>query len=222
MPFSPVLTLHICGAIVGLLSGSAALSFRKGSRPHRTSGNVFFISMLVMSASASYMAVMKQQLINAIVGVLTFYMVATAWAAVKRKAGEIGAFEFGAMLVALADGAAALIFGLQAANSATGLRDGYPGVAYFIFGSVALLAAALDIRMLTRGGVAGAQRIARHLWRMCFAFLITVMSFFIGKQRLFPEAILRTHLNTVPVIIVAALMIFWLVRVRFTNVYKRT
>src|SRR6266849_10917568 len=99
--------------------------------------------------------------------------------------------------------------------------SGFPGVAYFIFGSVALLAAALDIRMLTRGGVAGAQRIARHLWRMCFTFLITVMSFFIGKQRLFPEAILRTHLNTVPVIIVAALMIFWLVRVRFTNVYKR-
>jgi hypothetical protein len=36
MTYSPVLVLHICGAIVGLLSGSAALFFRKGSRLHRT------------------------------------------------------------------------------------------------------------------------------------------------------------------------------------------
>jgi len=33
-----------------------------------------------------------------------------------------------------------------------------------------LLAAAGDIRMLVRGGVFGAKRIVRHLWRMCFGF----------------------------------------------------
>ena len=105
MRFSPLLSLHICAAIIGLLSGSAALVFRKGSRLHRAAGNVFFVSMLSMSLSAVYMAFMKSETINVVVGVLTFYMVATGWMTVRHKEGETGPFEFGAMLVASADGA---------------------------------------------------------------------------------------------------------------------
>jgi hypothetical protein len=221
MKISPLLLLHICGAVVGLLSGSAALFLRKGSCWHRRTGNVFFISMLIMSGSASYLAIQKSQLINAIVGVLTFYMVATGWLTVMRKEGQAGLLEFGFLLVALADGAAASFFGWQAAHSATGVKDGYPALAYFIFGSFALLGSALDVRMFLRGGVSGALRIARHLWRMCFALLITVLSFFLGKQRLFPESVVKTHLNLLPIVIVAVSMIFWLCRVLFTNAYKQ-
>jgi uncharacterized membrane protein len=221
MKFSLVLVVHICGAILGLLSGTPALFSQKGSRLHRASGNVFFSSMLAMTASAVYIAVAKQQLINIIVGVLTFYLVATGWAAIKRNAGKIGLFELGALFVALADVTCAFLFGWQATISADGLRDGYPAAAYFVFGSIALLAAALDVNMLIRGGLSGAPRIARHLWRMCFAFLITVLSFFIGKQRLFPDAIVRRHLNAAPVLLVAAVMFYWLFRVLLTNRYKK-
>jgi uncharacterized membrane protein len=221
MKFSPFLILHICGAVIGLLSGAPALFSRKGSRLHRSSGNIFFISMLVMTASAAYLAFAKHQLINAIVGVLTFYLVATGWMAIKRNAGEIGLFEFGALLVALADVTCAFLFGWQATISVNGLRDGYPAAGYFVFGSIALLAAALDVNMLMRGGLTGAQRIARHLWRMCFAFLITVLSFFVGRQSLFPAAIVRTHLNALPVLLVAAVMFYWLYRVLFTNKYRK-
>jgi uncharacterized membrane protein len=220
MSFSPLLVLHICAATITVPSGSAALLFRKGSRRHRAAGNVFFISMLIMSASGAYMGFMKQQTINVVVGVLTFYLVATAWAAVKRKEGEIGLFEFAAMLVASAVGAAALIFGSEAANSATGLKDGFPAAGYFVFGSVALFSAAGDVRMVLRGGVSGRQRIARHLWRMCFALLIAALSLFLGKQQHFPEAIRKTHLLNVPIILIAVSMIFWLVRVRFSGAYK--
>jgi len=175
----------------------------------------------VMTASAAYLAIAKQQLINIIVGVLTFYLVATGWAAIKRDAGEIGHFEFGALFIALADVACAFLFGWQATNRADGLRDGYPAAVYFVFGSIALLAAALDVNMLIRGGLSGAHRMARHLWRMSFAFLITVLSFFVGKQRLFPDAIVRTHLNAVPVLLVAAVMFYWLFRVLLTNKFKK-
>jgi hypothetical protein len=217
---SPLLVLHISAATITVPAGSAALFFRKGSRRHRAAGNAFFISMLIMCATGAYMGFMKQQAINVVVGVLTFYLVATAWLVVKRKEGETGLFEFGAMLVAMAVGAAGLIFGSEAANSATGLKDGFPAVAYFVFGSVALFSAAGDVRMFLRGGVSGAERIARHLWRMCFALLIAALSLFLGKQQHFPEAIRKTHLLNVPIILIAASMIFWLVRVRFSNAYK--
>ena len=90
----------------------------------------------------------------------------------------------------------------------------------FFLGSAALLAAAGDLRMLVRGGVLGRQRIVRHLWRMCFSFFIATGSFFIGQPQVFPAFIRRTNLLFIPGILPLVLMIFWLIRVRFTKAYK--
>lgn len=211
---------HISMGAVGLLSGAAALSFRKGSRLHRAAGNIFFPSMLIMSAIGAYGSLYVPEMISVVAGVLTFYLVATAWMTVMRKEGETGLFEFGAVLVALAVAAAGFIFGLEAANSETGLKDGFPAGPHFFFGAVALLAAALDIRMILRGGVFGAQRIVRHLWRMCFALFIAAASLFLGQPQVFPESIRETQILYAPVIVVVVLMVFWLFRVLFTNWYK--
>jgi hypothetical protein len=79
---------------------------------------------------------------------------------------------------------------------------------------------ALDLRMILRGGVFGAQRIARHLWRMCVALLITAASFFLGQQQVFPAPLRGSPFPFVPEITVLGLLIFWLVRVRCTNWFK--
>jgi len=92
---------------------------------------------------------------------------------------------------------------------------------FFFLGSVALLSAAGDVRMLVRGGVFGAHRIVRHLWRMCFGLFIATGSFFIGQPQVFPAFIRKTNLLLVLGILPLILMIFWLIRVRFTNAYKR-
>lgn len=52
MPFSALLTIHIVAGIMGILSGTAALSFRKGSRRHALAGKIFVASMLTMAAAA--------------------------------------------------------------------------------------------------------------------------------------------------------------------------
>ena len=91
----------------------------------------------------------------------------------------------------------------------------------FFLGFVALLAAAGDVRMLVRGGVFGRQRIVRHLWRMCFSFFIATGSFFIGQPQVFPAFIRRTNLLFILGILPLVLMIFWLIRVRFTKTYNR-
>jgi hypothetical protein len=38
MPYSPILLVHISAGTLGLLSGTAAMFFRKGSPPSRTGG----------------------------------------------------------------------------------------------------------------------------------------------------------------------------------------
>jgi hypothetical protein len=222
MNYSLLLTLHISGAIIGLLSGTAALSFRKGSRPHRTAGNVFFVSMLIMSATgAGIAAFLKPNMGNVFGGVITFYLVATGWLTVLRRERETGLLEFGLLLVALAAGAGGLLYAWGAASSATGLKDGYPPAPYLMFGTLGLMSAAADVRMLLRGGVSGAPRIARHLWRMCVAFLIAALSFFLGKQQHFPQAIRGSLFLNLPMLLIVVAMIYWLLRVRFTNVYRK-
>ncbi|HWX79506.1 MAG TPA: hypothetical protein VNZ02_05435 [Steroidobacteraceae bacterium] len=222
MALSPVLFVHICAAILGLLSGFAALFFRKGSRLHRMSGNVFFVSMLSMSTSATYLALGKSQVTNALVGTLTFYMAATAWLTVKRKERHTDLSDSGLTLIALVVGVAALVFGWKTANSAAGLdNDGIPAVAYFVLASIALLAAGLDVRMFSRGGLTATNRIARHLWRMCFALLITTVSFFNGERsKVLPDVIRETPLHDIPVIVVAISLVFWLMHVLFTSRYR--
>jgi uncharacterized membrane protein len=222
MALSTILFVHICAAIIGLLSGFAALFFPKGSRLHRISGNVFFVSILSMSASATHLALGKSQMTNALVGTLTFYMVATAWLTVKRKERHTDLSDSGLTLIALAVGIAALVFAWKAASNATGLsNDGIPAVAYVVLASIALLAAGLDVRMFSRGGLTDVHRIARHLWRMCFALLITTVSFFNGaRSKVLPDVIRETPLHDLPVLVVAISLVFWLIRVLFTSAYK--
>src|SRR5712692_2368758 len=173
MPLAPLLVFHISAGTLGLLAGAAALSFRKGSRRHRVTGNVFVVSMLGLAASGAYLGFIKNQMLNGMMGVLTLYLVATAWWTARRRDGEVGIFDLGALIVPLAVGAGLASYGLEALNSQTGSKGGFPAQAYFVFGSLALLFAAGDIRMFMRGGVSGPHRIARHLWRMCFALFIS-------------------------------------------------
>lgn len=220
MSFSPALLFHVCSGSVALLSGAAAMSFRKGSHRHGVAGNVFVIAMLGLSASGAYLGFTRHQALNGLMGVLTFYLVTTAWLTARRRDGETGIFDFAALLVPLAVAASLLTYGVEAANSQTGAKDGYPAAAYFIFASLALIFAAGDIRMLVRGGVSGRHRIARHLRRMCVGFFISTGSFFLGQQQVFPTAVRETNILFVPAILPLVLMIFWLFRVRFSNAYR--
>jgi hypothetical protein len=204
-----------------MLSGFVAVFLRKGSRRHGVAGNVFVVAMLCLSASGVYLAVMKSQPGNILGGTLTFYLVATAWMTARRRDGEPGVFDWGALLVVSAVAALNVTWGFQAATSPARLKHDYPPGPYFFLGSVALLASVGDVRMFVRNGISGTQRIARHLWRMCFALFIAAASIFLARQQIFPAFLRKTGalflLSFLPLI----LMIFWLVRVRFVNAYKK-
>lgn len=217
----PLLVFHIFAGISALLSGSVAMSFRKGSRSHRMAGNVFVISMLCMASGAVALALMKSQVTNIVGGILTFYLVGTAWATARYENGQTGIFDWVALSVALALGVVQFTFGFEAAFSQTGLQYGYPAAMHLTMGSTTLLAAAGDLRMLARRGVFGVQRIARHLWRMCFALFFASGSFFLGQQKVFPAFLRGSALLLILAFLPLLLMIFWLIRVRFANAYKR-
>jgi hypothetical protein len=93
-------------------------------------------------------------------------------------------------------------------------------VPYFVFASFAAFAIAADFKVILHGGISGAQRIARHLWRMCFALFFAAAFFFLGQQGSMPRFMHGSPLLFIPALAPLVLMFFWLFRVRFTNWFK--
>ena len=221
MLFSPLLPVHISAGVVGILSGTAAMSFRKGSPRHALAGKIFVIAMMTMSSSAVYLAFMKHQMGNVLGGTFAFYLVTTAWLTAKRGDGETSLFDWGTLLIPSLVGIGLWISGLRMVYGHVKSTDGVPVRMHFFMGSVMLLAAAGDIRMLVRGGVFGAKRIVRHLWRMCFGLFVATGSFFLGQQQVFPAWLRGSPALFVPALLPLALLIFWLFRVWFTSTYQK-
>ena len=228
----PLLVLHITGGVVAMFAGAAAMSFRKGSRAHRVAGDVFVVSMIVLGAFAVPLALMKHDMGNVFGGLIAIYMVATAWVTAKWQDRKVGALDWIGFLFVLVIGSLMVIHGIQKATGRVA-EDGVPFFMDLFMGTVILLASAGDLRMLLHG-ISGRRRIARHLWRMCFGWFIAAGSFFMGPNnrplRLLAsvglrQQILRTVLRQEVLLFLTVVpllfLIFWMIRVRFTNTYKK-
>ncbi len=212
---TPDVMFHAAAGGIGILSGVAALVVRKGSGPHRMAGNIFTAAMITTGISAVYLGLTRDQGGNAVGGVLVVYMLATAWVTAKRRDNESGLFETGAFVISSLGAVGALWFTLQAIANGTALMGGVPGI---IMSAVAALTAGLDLSVVLRRGLAGKQRIARHLWRMHLGFFAAVGSFFPGQLQFFPEFIQQvrpTILLFIPAFTIIGLMFYWLIRVLF-------
>ena len=209
------LAIHvICGAL-GIGFGFVALYSAKGARLHRKSGMLFVYAMLVMALVGATLAVVmnKAAASNTPMGLLTAYLVITGLTTVHSPATRSRQLDLGLMLVALAVGLALVTFGAAAVASPTGTLEGMPAFPYFLLGSIALMSSIGDLRMIRAGGLQGAPRLTRHLWRMCLALLIAA-TFFLGPTRRIPEVLRIPALLPVPVLAVLVTMLYWLWRVR--------
>jgi len=205
-----------------LLSGAAAMALAKGSPPHRVAGTVFALAMLTTAGSAVILAGFVRPTMPAFVeGLLAFYLAASAWATVLHRERTTNLADHAILFIGLGAAAAGVTIGLEAAHSPKGLKEGIPAAFFYAFAAIAALGAAFDLKVIAQGGIAGRNRITRHLWRMTTAFFLAVVNFFAGNgAKIFPAEIVRTKLLLVPVLITLALLIFWIIRVRLTNWYK--
>jgi uncharacterized membrane protein len=220
MLYSPLLPVHISAGILGILSGTAALIFRKGSPRHALAGKVFVAAMLTMASAAVYLAVLKHQPGNASAGILAFYLILTGWLTARRADRETRRYDWAALAIPVALGALTWMNGIRVLRSGATSENGVPVGMSFFTGTVMLLAGAGDLRMLMRGGVFGAKRMVRHLWRMCFGLFIATGSFFLGQQQVFPQWLQGSPLLFVPALLPLVLLIFWVLRVWFGKTFR--
>ena len=213
------LALHIGGGSIAILSGYGALFLEKGERLHRLFGKIFVIAMLLMATLGTVLSIPIHQRGNIGAGILAAYLVATAWMTVRRKEGTVGRFEKIVVLIPLGVTVLFLIWGMQATMNG-GHLDGYRSPLYYVFAFIAALFASLDFNVIRQGGISGVQRIARHLWRMCFALFFAAGSFFLGQQKVMPAFMHGSPILLALGLAPLAIMIFWLVRVRIGNRFR--
>lgn len=224
----PAYALHIGGGTVGLAAGTVAVFARKGGRLHRAAGKLFVVSMLVMAVFAFFLAVVLPDQVNLFISAFVLYLVVTAWMTVWRAEGSIGVAEKLALIVAIILLAPFAILSFQLAVGAPPLfkstvaLEGPVLVAIYGFTTVLAIAAISDAKVVIAGGISGPPRIARHLWRMCLGLMLATGSAFTnGLPRLLPGAHHVPPAFFLPQLLPLGLLIFWMIRVRFTGWFKQ-
>ncbi len=207
------LFLHIVAGALGLGAGYVALAAAKGGRLHRRSGAVFVWGMVVLGLTGAGIAAATSVEVSVVAGLTAAYLVVTALTTVRPRTPFTRRIDRVAMVVGLANGFAAA--GMGTTLLVTGQTwDGMPAFPFFVVGLPALLGGLGDIRVLRLDGLVGVARLTRHLWRMSYALLIAALSFFLGQVQVIPEVLRHPALLAAPVLVVLAVMLYWLRLVR--------
>ena len=205
-----LLETHIVAGALALILGAVALLARKGARLHRRSGQLFVSAMLVMGITAAVLG-------NTGGGLMSSYFVVTALTTVRPLTAWTRWVNVSALVVAVVLALGSVGKGFEAFGNAGGVRNGVPFFMLFFIGTVMTIAAVGDVRVMRSGPLRGGPRLARHLWRMCFALFIAAGSFFSIQARvarLLPELFTTPGMRVLPIALIFIAMFYWLWRVR--------
>jgi uncharacterized membrane protein len=207
---NPILPIHIAAGGLALILGAVALSVKKGGTVHRRSGLLFVYAMLVMATGAAILG-------NVGGGLMTIYFVVTALTTVRPVSPWTRRINVAALIVVAGLVLLDILGGVKAFNSPRGALNGVPFAMFFFLATIMTLAALGDVRIMRSGPPRGGPRLARHLWRMCFALFIAAGSFFSIRERvakILPDPLTTAPMRMLPILLIFGAMFYWLWRVR--------
>jgi len=211
-----LLPIHIAAGGLAIALGAVALSVKKGGALHRRSGLLFVCAMLVMGSSASTLGFRKSATDgNVFAGFIVAYFVITALTTVRPASPWTRVMNGVALTFGLGLAVVCLVGGVKGVNNPGLSPGGVPfrtiGVMSFVLATVLLLGAIGDVRIMRFGPIHGAPRLARHLWRMCFALFIAAGSFFSIRERvatILPEPFTTAPMRALPILLLFSVMFY--------------
>ncbi|MGQ7847361.1 hypothetical protein ACUNV4_22920 [Granulosicoccus sp. 3-233] len=219
MDTSIVMQLHALTGSATVCSGAAALILRKGSRPHRTSGRIFTVSMLLMGlvvAASTWLLPGSVSATGLLFTAFMCYLVISAWSSVNHQANRLSVLDHAAPVVALSIAAAGFGLGLHTHSILADASQATQRQACIFFAILATLSMGLDLNNLRIGGVQDRHRIIRHVWRMHCALFFATSTLFTGPGSvLLPESLRGNPLLLIPQILVVCLALYWIFRLLF-------
>ena len=209
------LAVHFAAGLVSIVAGTIALSVAKGGRLHKRAGLAFTLGMIILGVTAAGIGTYENVPSQVFAGLLVVYLVFTAMSTVRPLTGIGQRVNIVLMVLAFAYAFASLYGGITEWLDPTVEVVGRPRVVPpLVIGTVILLAAIGDLRSIRAGGLRGTRRLARHLWRMCFALFVATGSFFIGQMKFIPEPVRIVPLLLVLGFAPIVFLFYWMWRVR--------
>jgi hypothetical protein len=149
-------------------------------------------------------------------GLVTAYFVFTAWTAIRPLPGGGRRVAIALMVFVFAMSVLGYLGIFTALAKGESRVGGVPAPMLFFTSTVTLLAAIGDFKVIRAGSIQGTKRIARHLWRMCFALFIANGSF---VAQLFTMKYVPDALRSLPMILVLSIgplvvLLYWMWRIR--------
>jgi uncharacterized membrane protein len=217
-----LLPIHVAAGALAIVLGFTALFVKKGGYLHRRSGMLFVYAMLVMGVTASILEYLRSAAAtNVVAALMSVYFAGTALTTVRRPSRWTRAINVAALTVAAGLAFVSIVGGVKYVSNPGLAPGGVPfrtiGVMSLILATVLILAAAGDVRIMRSGMPRGGPRLARHLWRMCFALFIAAASFFSIRERvakILPELFTTGPMRALPILVLFGAMFYWLWRVR--------
>jgi hypothetical protein len=206
-----LLPIHIAAGGLALVLGAVALLARKGGAVHRR-----------MAATAAMIGFRTSPTDpNVFAGVMVAYFVGTALMTVRPVSAWTRRINVAALAVVVMLALGAIVSGIERVQNPGLSPGGVPfrtiGVMSFILAGAMILCAIGDVRLIRSGMPRGGPRLARHLWRMCFALFIAAGSFFSIRERVatvLPEPFTTGPMRALPIVLLFAAMFYWLWRLR--------
>ena len=207
------LAFHVGTGLIAMVAGFIAIALRKGGRWHRRSGLVFAYAMIATGITATGISLYEGK--ETFTGGLTAaYLVFTAFTTVRPLRGAGRQVDIALMVLAFTLAAWGYLGAFTALGRPGKQIEGVPVGMLFFMTTIVLLAAIGDARMIRAGGVQGARRLARHLWRMSFGLFIASGSFLLGQMKFIPEQIRIVPLIFVLAVSPLVMLLYWMWRVR--------
>jgi uncharacterized membrane protein len=191
--FQIILGLHIAGGFSGLLSGTIAIAAKKGSKPHKIAGKIFFWGMLGASIAALVLSNLPshENIFLFAVGGFTLYMICSGYRIVFLKRQfktSAPAFSLMDYLISLFGfGFGLFLVYLAAVNIFKGNNFGLvPGV----FGLICLNYARMDFKMLFQKKSLKEIWMPNHITRMMGAMIASYTAFLVVNVKMQPAWVL--------------------------------
>lgn len=214
---SILLGIHIVFSSLALVAGVGALGLRKGGLGHRNSGKIFVVAMVIMGGTSAWLAAVHGVWLDMMSGLLVCYLVTSSWLTMRPRSRHLA---IGVMLLGVGLVLGYLVVGWVALQSGERRPGVPPGVGLF-FATIVTLAVVQDCRLLMGRALTIRQRLARHLWRMCFALFMATVSFFISRAHLFPEAMQTSGVLVLLGVSPMLGMVFWFLWIRRETVIAK-
>lgn len=183
------LSVHITAGMLALLCGLLAMLLKKGSKPHRLAGKIYFWGMSVVFVTAVIMSLYHEIPFLLMIAVFSFYGAVTGyrvlyWA--KKNGNGVQWFDWAAGFCNGIFCAALLVYGIMK------LLDGNTsfGIIAMVFASFGIAGSVRDIRNFRMKTTRPGFRIGSHIGNMIGAYIATVTAFVVTNITGVPAIIL--------------------------------